>query len=196
VVSGIAGDVMKPVPAKNGGVFQSALAEALTSFSFRATNFSINMNTLKVISSFSGDYHWLSNFELVSGGIPLDGLMFPTTEHAYQAAKTVHIHERQAVLHCRTPGQAKRQGKLLTLRSDWEEIKYSLMYMLCSYKFHRVPFRQLLLDTYPITLVEGNTWGDTYWGVYNGVGQNVLGRLLMHIRNELIAEAKNHGRNP
>jgi N-glycosidase YbiA len=138
-----------------------------------------------VINSFSGQYRFLSNF--APALVRLDGERYPTVEHAYQAAKTLDPQARVPFqTTTRTPGQAKRLGRRLVLRSDWEEVKVSTMLKLLRQKFCRKSENaRLLLETLDEELVEGNTWGDTFWGVCDGKGKNMLGRLLMHVRNEL-----------
>lgn len=138
------------------------------------------------ITDFRGDYRWLSNFHLCK--IHFDGDLYPSTEHAYQAAKTPRFGGNREIFTIqRTPfltcAQAKDLGKKLPLRRDWEEVKYDVMYTVCLDKFTRHPeLAKKLLDTGTVHLEEGNHWGDTYWGTCNGVGQNKLGIILMNIR--------------
>lgn len=68
------------------------------------------------IDSFSGEYDFLSNF--YSQEITYDGIKYPTNEHAFQAAKTLDLAKRQAIAKLATPGQAKRAGRKVLLRSD------------------------------------------------------------------------------
>jgi ribA/ribD-fused uncharacterized protein len=147
-----------------------------------------------MIASFSGKNRFLSNFS--PSLVEYDGMTYPTVEHAFQAAKTLDRHERIPIQKAETPGQAKRMGKRVKLRYDWEEIKLAEMEFLLRQKFlANSPESQdllgHLLDTYPDELVEGNDWGDTYWGmVWNSdhsrwEGENNLGRLLMKIRDEV-----------
>lgn len=135
-----------------------------------------------MISDFRGPYRFLSNFHLAP--IEFEGRVYPSTEHAYQAAK-VPDDRRELFLSgsCR---DAKRLGRTVPLRHDWEEVKDGVMLTICRYKFSRHPaLRAALLATGDHELVEGNTWGDTYWGVCNGVGKNRLGQILTQIRAEL-----------
>jgi ribA/ribD-fused uncharacterized protein len=139
-----------------------------------------------IISMFDGtEYEWLSNFYpcLVEN----DGVLYTTTEHAYQAAKTLIPAQRVAIQAAVTPGEAKRLGQRVTLRLDWEEIKQGVMYTLLKKKFgpsHPL-LRAKLIATGDAHLIEGNWWNDTYWGVCDGVGTNHLGRLLMRVRDEI-----------
>jgi ribA/ribD-fused uncharacterized protein len=141
------------------------------------------MSKLLPISGFHGDYRWLSNFTLCE--VELEGVMYPTVEHAYQAAKTTVKEFREAIRLCTTPGQAKRMGKQITLRPDWEAIKLDVMRGLLREKFSWGYLRVALLATGERELIEENTWYDTFWGVCYGEGQNWLGKLLMEIREEL-----------
>lgn len=173
-----------------------------------------------MISEFTGDYRFLSNFWPYD--IPFEGTVFPSVEHAYQAAKVTGPEHNAHVLnilwkvtcndcgkrifglqilfnHCgecetknlskiaTTPGQAKREGnsKGILLRPDWEQVKLKIMEQLLRIKFQDPVLREALLKTYPQKLIEGNTWGDTFWGQCNGIGKNHLGKLLMQIRKEL-----------
>jgi N-glycosidase YbiA len=138
------------------------------------------MNT---INRFRGEHRWLSNF--APAAIAYGNHTYPTVEHAYQAAKTNNDNERRQVLACVTPGQAKRWGRQLTIRADWEIAKRDVMLGLLRLKFQQEPYRQQLIGTGDAVLVEGNEWGDTYWGICGGKGQNVLGQLLMQVRSEI-----------
>lgn len=138
------------------------------------------------VGPFNGEHRFLSNFW--PARVVLDGLEYPTTEHAYQAAKTMDHGRRRMIRSLPTPGHAKRQGRNLTLRPDWERVKLSVMEDLLRQKFAKEPLRSQLLATYPWDLVEFNTWGDTFWGVCNGKGTNHLGRLLMKVRDGLRAQ--------
>jgi ribA/ribD-fused uncharacterized protein len=138
---------------------------------------------MKTIDSFSGSYRFLSNFWLIP--IRLGGVVYPSTEHAYQAAKTLDNEARAAIAAEPSPGRAKRLGSAVALRDDWEAIKVDVMLACLRQKFSRPDLREKLLSTGDTVLVEGNHWGDTFWGVCRGVGENTLGRLLMQVRDEL-----------
>lgn len=131
-----------------------------------------------------------SNFQPAE--VEWEGYRYPTVEHAYQAAKTLHLTERLPIWEAKTPGQAKRLGQHVTLRADWDMIKDRVMLNLLRQKFApgTDAARQLLL--YREALVEFNNWHDTYWGVCtcaqcNSRGENHLGKLLEQIRRELRA---------
>lgn len=140
-----------------------------------------------MISRFEDEYHFLSNFYPCK--VELDGVTYPSTEHAYQAAKTIDITER-IQFQTGTAGQAKRNGRKVTVRYDWPIVKLSIMESLLIQKFSYKELGDLLMATGNEMLIEGNNFHDIYWGVCGGVGENHLGQLLMHIRENLISFSK------
>lgn len=137
----------------------------------------------KQITRFDGQYRWLSNFWPAE--VEFEGVLYPSSEHAYQAAKTLDLEERQLFLGAVTAGQAKRLGRRITIRKDWEAVKLEVMAAILYDKFTRHPeLKQKLLDTGGAELIEGNSWGDRFWGV-DGSGQNQLGKVLMALREAL-----------
>lgn len=136
---------------------------------------------MSTIDSFSGDYSFLSNFYLVD--VEFDGEVYPSVEHAYQAAKTHDISAREVIRNATSPGRAKRLGKAVEIHSEWDKTKISIMNELLVKKFQDPELRLMLMNTEGSDLLEGNYWGDTFWGVCNGVGKNHLGQILMSIRN-------------
>ena len=144
-----------------------------------------------MINSFDGEFAFLSNF--YPSSVYFEGHKYPTNEHAFQAAKTSIEIERSFVASADTPGIAKRRGRSVSLRKDWEIVKDSIMYKLVLTKFkNNEDLKQKLLNTGNEELVEGNYWGDTYWGVdVKKGGQNKLGKILMRVREELNALSSN-----
>jgi ribA/ribD-fused uncharacterized protein len=140
------------------------------------------------ITKFRGQYGWLSNF--YSASVCFAGINYPTVEHAFRAAKTLDLSWRRLILNHSSPADAKQMGRCAVLRSDWEEIKLTVMEDLLRQKFHIPCFKAMLLATGDMEIVEGNEWGDIFWGVCRGVGSNHLGILLMQIRDELRMEVK------
>jgi ribA/ribD-fused uncharacterized protein len=138
---------------------------------------------MKTIDSFSGPYAFLSNFCMHP--VHLDGRLYPSVEHAYQAAKALDPKLRVRFQLPIQGAHAKRLGRKVRLRADWENVKNRVMLTLLREKFSDESFGKNLLATGDARLVEGNTWGDTYWGVCRGEGQNMLGFLLMQVRYEL-----------
>lgn len=145
------------------------------------------------INCFEGDFFFLSNF--YASEISTEwGLKAPTVEHAFQAAKSTDKNIAQRILLAETPGHAKRIGRTIPLRKDWEEVKIDIMKHYIRLKFQNPELRKQLINTYPATLVEGNWWHDNCWGscscgkCANKFGQNHLGKILMEIRKECIEE--------
>lgn len=146
------------------------------------------MDNDRPISSFRNEYQFLSNFFWCL--IELDGLKYQSVENAYQASKTLLVAERVQFVYA-TPRQAKRLGKKITLREDWDIVKIDVMRGLLRKKFSQPHLRRFLLETGDRELIEGNFWGDRFWGESPlGVGENHLGKLLMEIRAEIKAEIK------
>ena len=143
------------------------------------------------ISGFFGPYRFLSNFW--PAPVTYEGVLYPSTEVAYQAAKCVIRKDRELFIHA-TSSEAKQIGKRVIMRSDWDDVRESIMSDLVDQKFNKhIDLRDQLLATNKKQLVEANTWKDTFWGVYykyqrsSGTyeclgGQNKLGEILMKVR--------------
>jgi ribA/ribD-fused uncharacterized protein len=142
-----------------------------------------------MISQFTGNYRFLSNFHpspIMDESVA--SWLFPTVEHYYQASKAVDMDDRAMIADADTPGQAKSLGRTVRLRPDWEAVKLLVMRRALYLKFIQdTPLAAGLLSTDSQVLVEGNHWGDKFWGVdiKNGQGANWLGFLLMCRRAEL-----------
>lgn len=137
------------------------------------------------IYGFADEFAFLSNFYPCE--VLFDGVCYSTVEHAYQAAKTLDPEQRAMIQQLQWPGQAKRAGRSVTMRPDWDSIKVDVMRELLIQKFApNSVLAQMLLATEDYHIEETNTWGDTFWGVCHGVGENVLGELLMEIRADLM----------
>ena len=134
------------------------------------------------IESFSGEYRWLSNFW--PAPIEYEGMEFPTTEHAYQACKSENGGERLTISRLATSGQAKKAGTRIR-HPDPNFDKLKVMLEINRLKYEIPELREKLLATGDEEIIEGNTWGDVFWGVCKGVGENHLGRILMQIRDEI-----------
>ena len=111
--------------------------------------------------------------------------MYPSVEHAYQAAKTYNQGDRRRIATAETATEAKRMGRKVRLRANWDTTRRLVMYKLLKQKFSIGSLKSRLLRTGKAELIEGNWWGDSYWGVYKGIGKNILGKLLMRVRREL-----------
>jgi ribA/ribD-fused uncharacterized protein len=144
----------------------------------------------KVIDSFDGEYQWLSNFQRQS--LEYKGLHFKNVEAAFQAQKV--IDESQKAKFCNLdPSMAKKLGRTVSLRPDWQKVKDQIMLELIRIKFEDPCYRIKLLATGDSELIEGNWWGDTYWGVCGGIGKNKLGKILMQVREEIREEESLNG---
>lgn len=170
-----------------GIILEDALMLALACFLYWWA-----LPTRPVIDRFEGDHRFLSNY--APGAVVLEGVDYPTVEHAYQAAKTLDPEERRLIRQATTPGKAKKLGSKLNQRPDWPEVKVEIMGDLVREKFQRHPdLLKLLLATGDAELVEGNVWHDNFWGrcacprCAAIPGQNRLGRLLMEVRDRLRA---------
>ena len=136
-----------------------------------------------MINEFKGKYYFLSNF--YTAPVMYEGLQYLNNESAFQSAKVTDIEKRKQFC-SKDPSTAKKKGRNVTLRHDWEKIKDQVMEDCVRDKFTRnEDLKQRLLDTGDKELVEGNTWNDTYWGVCRGRGKNMLGKILMKVRDEL-----------
>lgn len=144
--------------------------------------------TLFGIYGFFGEYRFLSNFE-PARIVLSDGLIYPTSEHAYMAQKTLDMALREEIANQATPGRAKKMGAAVPLREDWAEYRLLAMLEVIRAKFNQNPaLRAKLLATKMLYLEETNNWDDRFWGVVDGVGLNLLGKTLMQVRAELQEE--------
>lgn len=144
-----------------------------------------------MISQFKGAFDFLSNFHPSPIFGQDDEILYPTVEHYFQARKTMDMNRRALVAKSATPAVAKRAGRSLLLRQDWERVKIPVMRDALSLKFsHGSQLAERLLNTGSHVLVEGNTWGDAFWGVdtRSSSGENWLGHLLMARRAELVGD--------
>lgn len=145
----------------------------------------------KTIDSFDGEYRFLSNYAF--SPIFLDGLVWNTAEHFYQSEKCVSEKDREIIRLLKTPHEAKEMGQLVEIKPNWDKIKTSRMYVILLMKFiQNKQLKKKLLDTGYAELVEGNTWHDNFWGncicpkCSKKEGKNVLGKLLMEVRKEIL----------
>ncbi|MCD8217276.1 MAG: macro domain-containing protein [Clostridiales bacterium] len=142
------------------------------------------MEQTKRINQFRMQYDYLSNF--YPACVTVDGLTYLNAEAAFQASKCVDLKDREQFCEL-TPDQAKRLGRRIQLRQDWEKVKVSVMKKVVRAKFTQNPhLAEFLVETGDAELVEGNNWHDTIWGVdlKTGEGQNNLGKILMDLRDD------------
>lgn len=140
------------------------------------------------ITRFKGEHRYLSNFYPCT--LNFQRVAYPSAEHAFQAQKTRDLTLQQVVAAQPTPGDAKKYGRQLECRDDWEQIKKTVMLQVVLTKFrqHGTLTRQLI-DTEDALLIEGNDWHDNYWGhcfcgrrACSEPGKNYLGQILMAVR--------------
>lgn len=147
-------------------------------------------HTPEEIRGFFGSYRFLSNFHECK--VVYDGMLFNNSEAAYQSAKTLYKNEKEMFV-TMTGKEAKEAGRKISLRSDWEQIKDTVMFDILCHKFlFNEELADALRNTGTAYLEETNWWGDRYWGSdptnpYDllGVenrGQNQLGKILMMVR--------------
>lgn len=135
------------------------------------------------IDSFKGKYFFLSNF--YTANVTFEGLTYLNNEAAFQAQKCIKSEMKERFCSM-DPSRAKHRGRSVQLRPDWEKVKESYMYQIVKAKFtQNDDLRNKLIETGDMYLEEGNDWGDKTWGTVKGVGRNLLGKILMKVRDEL-----------
>lgn len=142
------------------------------------------------INEFKGEFRFLSNFYPCL--IEYKGIKYPTSEHAFQAAKSPFKSIKIQISNLKTPGDSKRKGRSIEIKENWESIKVEEMIKILKIKFKAGSnLSEKLLKTRDKILIEGNYWHDNFWGncyckqCENKPGKNALGKILMKIRLEL-----------
>ena len=146
---------------------------------------------METINGFRGKFSFLSNMYECPIHATIRGrrYYFRCAESLFQALKDPRP-EVIAKFTGLTGAEAKRLGKKVALREDWEDIKLDVMASVIKLKFtQNNDLKNKLIDTADVELVEYNTWHDTYWGVCNNVGSNNLGEILMQFRSVLVRSA-------
>jgi ribA/ribD-fused uncharacterized protein len=148
---------------------------------------------VQIIDSFENTF--LSNFAPIN--LKIKGKFWLTVEHLFQACKTMDSNEQETIRKAKTPAQAKKIGRTVNLRKDWNAVKSYKMLQCLNLKFKHCPdYRKALIATGDAQLIEGNYWHDNFWGdcrcrkCKNIYGNNQLGKHLMQIRSQLLS-AKN-----
>lgn len=146
------------------------------------------MKYTQIVEEFQGEYRWLSNFWVY------DTVRGLSVEHHYQAAKATNYEDYLRIMAAENAYEAKQLGKpidkggILVVRSDWNDVRLILMEQFTREKYAtNNVLKQKLLNTKGMLLIEGNKWGDTFWGVCNGVGENNLGKIIMKVRDEFLS---------
>ena len=139
------------------------------------------------IIGFFKEYYFLNNFypcDIICNEFSTP-ITFKNSEAMYQAMKCPLRAREFSNLSAQ---EAKHLGRRVNLREDWEEVKDEIMKYCLRSKFDQNPeLKTKLIKTNGLYLKEANTWGDKYWGVVNGEGKNMLGKLLMELRDEYIS---------
>lgn len=136
-----------------------------------------------VIAGFRGQFYFLSNFYAVP--VKYKNITYQNSEAAFQAQKCMTEEEKRSFEHI-DPAEAKKLGRRVQMRPDWNDIKFEEMHAIVKAKFEQNPeILQKLLETEDAYIQEENTWGDRIWGTVHGAGQNLLGKILMLVREEL-----------
>lgn len=147
---------------------------------------------------FSGEWSPLDNFALTPVRVDVGHgvATYPTSEHAFAAAKTKVFKTAEGIRLAETPGLAKMLGRGVVLRMDWETVKFEMMWQILVAKFKQHPqCVKLLRSTGERPIYEGNTWDDDVWGVLRvghkeWRGRNALGVQLMSLRDKYNGVAK------
>lgn len=147
-------------------------------------------NGKRKIDSFRGEYQFLSN--MFPTKIEFEGKIWNSSENIYQSFKTGYVLER-AIFPTMTPSESKNYWKNSPTRTPQfftSRVRY--MERALRAKFSNPHLKSLLLATGDAELIEGNWWGDTFWGVFDktGKGHNMLGKLLMKLREEYHGESE------
>ena len=133
-----------------------------------------------MIDKFDGEYRFLSNF--YPSVMKYKDIIYMSAEGAYQAQKCEDEIAKELFMFL-SAAEAKRLGRNVKMREDWDIVKDDIMKEIVFEKFSQHPFlKEKLIATRDQELVEGNDWNDYYWGVCKGKGRNKLGEILMEVR--------------
>ncbi len=132
-------------------------------------------------SNVNSGYAWLSNF--YDSPIRWRQREYATAEHLYQAMKATNIEDHILVQSAPSPAHAKKAGRSIEMRPDWDMVRLDVMRGVLMLKFARTKvLAKWLLDTGTAPLVETSPH-DRYWGRTPTGGQNKLGQLLVARRS-------------
>lgn len=138
-----------------------------------------------MINQFKGKYSWLSNMAYIPPFIE-NGITYNTVENYYQAQKSDNLGVKLAISKL-NPFESKSYGKKIKIVDDWNTKREDVMHTALKYKFNIPKFKNLLINTKDMEIIEGNYWGDKFWGVdlKTGDGLNILGNMIMSIRQDI-----------
>lgn len=143
------------------------------------------------IYEFQREFRFLSNMWVVPDGIETtDGVAVPTVEHAYMASRFSEGETRDAIHQAPDGIEAKKRANQMIMagldRPNWGDRRVEVMTAYVMQKFVcNQELGERLLSTEERLIIEGNTWGDVFWGVsppYSNNGKNTLGGILMDVR--------------
>lgn len=135
------------------------------------------------IDNFRGEFFFLSNFYPIT--LKVDGKIYHSSEHYYQACKALNVDEHEMIRNTETPAATKKVARKITsFDPNWDTNRLDVMRKVLEVKFSIPELREALLATDGFELIEGNWWGDDFWGVCDGQGENHLGKMLMEIREK------------
>lgn len=139
------------------------------------------------IYGFKEEYRWLSNFATLETPIMMYGIKFYTTEQLYQACKCKRM-DQFVLFDGLTAAESKKFGRTVEMRRDWNRIRIPVMHRIQMIKYTQPKFNALLAQTSGLYIEETNDWGDVFFGVCNGVGENHLGKIIMDIRDNYLTK--------
>lgn len=162
--------------------FKSRAAATLALVLTKAEQVQNHQPETPIIDSFRDEYSFLSNF--FPCPVTYKGKTYLCSEAAFQAQK---CPERATEFTLLSAAKAKRLGRQVAITvADWDNERVTIMGEILTAKFLGNPeLAAKLIKTGNAVLIEGNNWGDTFWGVCHGKGENHLGKLLMNIRDAL-----------
>ena len=126
------------------------------------------------------EYGWMSNF--YRAGLDIEGVHYPTVEHFYQSSKCTDTADWVAIRDAATPAEAKRLGQTASMRWDWERVKVRVMRKALRAKFSQNPALGRMLVATGDAVIHEDSPTDLFWGK---LGKDMLGKLLMEVRDEL-----------
>lgn len=133
------------------------------------------------IKTFEDSYKQFSNFYIRD--VIYKNILYKTREHAFQCQKATNQKDFEYVYHSKDPYRAKQRANHIKCEPNWKNIRVKIMHeIVLSYFQQHKDAKNLLLSTGTEEIQEGNTWGDKFWGVVDGEGENWLGQILMDVR--------------
>ncbi|MEO5838237.1 MAG: NADAR domain-containing protein, partial [Acidimicrobiales bacterium] len=135
-------------------------------------------------------YFEFTNFALYP--VTIDEVVWPTSEHYYQAQKFSDPLRREQIRAASGPGAAQKLGQSARgTRPDWNQRRLEVMREVLIAKFSQHPeLRKLLFETGDAHLIEASTKDRFFGEGKDGSGKNHLGLLLEEVRDLLRGDAR------